>query len=125
MSMFNENDLVVYKNEKKQIMSGGYEIKSLLLNENISAVQSDADDNLVGGSVSSIFNNFAIPAGLLMVREINKTTHYDTTHHNEMYNDSLYDKLLQHVDPSTRQLYNKRTRKVNNITNKKSRKNKI
>lgn len=125
MSIFNENDLVVYKNDKKQIMSGGYEIKSLVLNQNISAVQSDADDNFVGGSVSSMFNNFAIPAGLLTIREINKTTHYDTTYHDEMYNDSLYDRLLQYVDPNSRQLYNKRTRKVNNITNKKSRKNKI
>ena len=72
MSVFDEKDLVVYKNDKKKIMSGGYEVKSLLLNDNMSAV-SNENNGKVGGSVSSIFSHLAIPAGLLMVNEAHKT----------------------------------------------------
>ena len=123
MSVFDEKDLVVYKNDKKKIMSGGYEVKSLLLNDNMSAV-SNENNGKVGGSVSSIFSHLAIPAGLLMVNEAHKVANYDNTYVNEMYDISLHDRLLQHVNPTSRKMYNKRTRKANNITNKKSRKNK-
>lgn len=123
MSVFDEKDLVVYKNDKKKIMSGGYEVKSLLLNENMSAVTTE-NNGKVGGNVSSLFSHLAIPAGLLMVREAHKVANYDNTYTNEMYDISLHERLLQHVNPSARKLYNKRTRRANNISTKKSRKNK-
>ena len=124
MSSFNENDLVIYKNNKK-VMSGGYEVSSMLLNENFAAINSESNGTQTGGEkVSSIFSNLAIPVGLLMVGEANRVANYDTTYHNEMYDNSLHEKLLQHVNPQTRKLFNKRTRKSNNIYNRKSRKNK-
>lgn len=123
MSIFDENDLVVYKDNKKNIMSGGYEVKSLLLSENMSAITTE-NNGKVGGSVSSLFSHLAIPAGLLMVHEAHKVANYDTTYTNEMYDISLHDRLLQHVNPTARKLYNKRTRRANNISTKKSRKNK-
>jgi hypothetical protein len=123
MSVFDEKDLVVYKNDKKKIMSGGYEVKSLLLNDNISAVSTE-NNGKVGGSVSSLFSHLAIPAGLLMVNEAHKVANYDNTYINEMYDISLHDRLLQHVNPTSRKMYNKRTRRANNISTKKSRKNK-
>ena len=123
MSVFDEKDLVVYKNDKKKIMSGGYEVKSLLLNDNISAVSTE-NNGKVGGSVSSLFSHLAIPAGLLMVNEAHKVANYDNTYINEMYDISLHDRLLKHVNPTSRKMYNKRTRRANNISTKKSRKNK-
>ena len=124
MSDFNENDLVVYKNNKK-VMSGGYEVSSMLLNENFSAINNENNGNQTGGNkVSSLFANLAIPTGLLMIQEANKVSQYETIYHDEMFDNSLHERLLQHVSPQSRKLYNKRTRKSNNIYNKKSRKNK-
>jgi hypothetical protein len=124
MSGFNENDLVIYKNNKK-VMSGGYEVNSLLLNDNLSAIHNENNGTQVGGEkVSNLFSNMAIPAGLLMIQEANKVSHYETMYHDEMFDNSLYEKLLEHVSPKQRKLYNKRTRRSNNIYNKKSRKNK-
>ena len=124
MSNFDENDLVVYKKDKK-VMSGGYEVSSMLLNENFAAINSESNGNQTGGEkVSSIFSNLAIPVGLLMVEEAHRVANYDTTYHDEMYDNSLHERLLQHVSPQERKLYNKRTRKSNNIYNRKSRKNK-
>ena len=124
MSSFTDNDLVIYKSKNK-VMSGGYEVKSLLLNDNFSAIN---NENTIktqdGGKVSGIFSHLAIPTGLFMVNETNRVNHYDNIYHNEMYDNSLYEKLLEHVTPSSRKLYNKRTRKSNSILNKKSRKNK-
>ena len=124
MSNFTENDLVIYKNKNK-VMSGGYEVKSMLLNDNFSAINNENTAIIPqkGGKVSDIFSHLAIPTGLFMVKEANKVAQYDNIYHNEMYDNSLYEKLLEHVSPSSRKLYNKRTRKANNILNKKSRKN--
>ena len=124
MSNFTENDLVIYKNKNK-VMSGGYEVKSMLLNDNFSAINNENTAIIPqkGGKVSDIFSHLAIPTGLFMVKEANKVAQYDNIYHNEMYDNSLYEKLLDHVSPSSRKLYNKRTRKANNILNKKSRKN--
>ena len=124
MSNFTENDLVIYKNKNK-VMSGGYEVKSMLLNDNFSAINNENTAIIPqkGGKVSDIFSHLAIPTRLFMVKEANKVAQYDNIYHNEMYDNSLYEKLLDHVSPSSRKLYNKRTRKANNILNKKSRKN--
>lgn len=123
MSYFNDSDLVVYKNDKKKIMSGGYQVNSSLLDDNLYASYGIENDNQSNDSVSSIFSNLAIPVGLLMVEQANKVANYDTTFHDEMFDNSLYEKLLENVNPKTRKLFNRRTRKSNNIYNKKSRKN--
>lgn len=125
MSFFNDTDLVVYKNEKKKVMSGGFQVNSVLLDENVSASNSYNVKNNENSSVSSIFSNLAIPVGLLMIDQVNKVSQYDTTYHDEMLDNSLHERLLQNINPNSRKLFNKRTRKSNNIYNKKSRKNKI
>lgn len=126
MSFFNDTDLVVYKNEKKKVMSGGFQVNSVLLDENISASNSYNVKNNENSSVSSVFSNLAIPVGLLMIdQEGGRVSQYNTTYHDEMLDNSLHERLLQNINPNSRKLFNKRTRKSNNIYNNKSRKNKI
>jgi hypothetical protein len=63
------NDMIFYKEDDK-IMSGGFSIESLLLNKGESPMYTangseNTNTNIIGGSVSSIFKNLAVPAGLL------------------------------------------------------------
>lgn len=61
------NDMIFYK-EGDKIMSGGFSIESLLLHKGQSPMYTangSENTNITGGSVSSIFKNLAVPAGLL------------------------------------------------------------
>jgi len=70
MSIFSPNDLVFYK-ENDTIMSGGYLIDSILLKKGISPMNTlnqyggIGNYNSTNNSVSNIFENLAVPAGLL------------------------------------------------------------
>jgi hypothetical protein len=65
---FSAKDLIFYK-EGGKIMSGGFSIESSMLNKGESPIYTDNSDitkNYVGGKkASSVFENMAIPAGLL------------------------------------------------------------
>jgi len=78
MSHLSPNDMVFYKevdentNEQK-IMSGGFSIESLLLNRGESPMYTSNTSTIsTGGSVSSIFKNLAVPAGLLYQKNASK-----------------------------------------------------
>ena len=67
------NDMIFY-NEEGKIMSGGFSIESLLLRKGESPMYTtNSSENKTGGSVSSIFKNLAIPAGLLYQSNKEKT----------------------------------------------------
>lgn len=78
MSYFTGEDLVFYK-ENDQIMSGGYSIDSILLKEGI-APMTTLNTSLSGGrkeKVSNLFENLAIPAGLLYIHQKPKFNEHD------------------------------------------------
>ena len=90
------NDLVITK-EGKNVMSGGYKIDNLFLQNNISPFKTDNSNNQEGGNVSSIFSNLAVPAGLLLLQQkTNKKTFSNmyNKENSEVIDSSLYDKLL-------------------------------
>ena len=71
---FTDDDFLFYK-AGDVIMSGGYSIDSLLLKEGISPMQtfnSLENNNQMGGNKpSNIFENLAVPAGLLFINKKN------------------------------------------------------
>ena len=68
------DDLVITK-EGKNVMSGGYKIDNIFLQNNISPFKTDNSSNQEGGNVSSMFSNLAVPAGLLLLQQkTNKKT---------------------------------------------------
>ena len=90
------NDLVITK-EGKNVMSGGYKIDNIFLQNNISPFKTDNSSNQEGGNVSSMFSNLAVPAGLLLLQQkTNKKTFSNmyNKENNEIIDSSLYDKLL-------------------------------
>ena len=99
MSTVNEitpDDLVITK-EGKNVMSGGYKIDNLFLENNISPLTTDNSKNQEGGNISSMFSNLAVPAGLLLLQQkVNKHTFSNMYNKDssEVIDSSLYDKLL-------------------------------
>ncbi len=90
------DDLVMTR-EGKNVMSGGYKIDNLFLQNNISPFKTDNSDNQEGGNISSMFSNLAVPAGLLLLQQkTNKKTFTNMYNKDssEVIDSSLYDKLL-------------------------------
>ena len=106
MSHFSANDLVFYK-ENDIIMSGGYLIDSVLLNQGISPMTTfNQHGGVAGTKVSSIFENLAVPAGLLYTYKkggsiiIDKQFKEDNSN-DIVLSDDIHDQLFKQVDMSS------------------------
>lgn len=133
------SDLVFYKNEQNQIISGGYVINSNLFNNrelggnvmNTYIIENETDElndlelEQKGGKK---YENYAVPAGLFFINQkITKSSsdngHYNYKDHN-MLPDNIHDKLLELISSNNKS--NKKTTKKNKNKNnkKKTKKNK-
>lgn len=110
MTEFSRDDLIFYS-EDGQIKSGGYSLKSALLQQNISPMMTlnvtsgifneqenqDVDENKVGGKrVSTPFENLAVPVGVFYLTQ-KFPKHEEQIHYKEHtpISDELYDKLFE------------------------------
>lgn len=118
-----ENELVMFKNDKSDVIqSGGYKINSILKKYNTPIMRS-LNTNSEGGEsnkskkdkISSIYDELAVPAGLLYLQDISKkivnnndivanmndlnknSINMDNIKYNkkDLIDDSLYDKLFK------------------------------
>lgn len=129
MNQFSGEDLIFYK-ENDKIMSGGYLINSILLNQGLPAMTT-LNQNYYGGhleKVSSIFENLAVPAGLFYMNtktEIIKNQPLDDEIEHVPLSDDLHDQLFALIEMKP---IKKNTRKKSILkqktSNKISRKNK-
>ena len=111
----NEKDFVVYR-ENNQIKSGGYSVKSILLNKNSPALTTfnkQHGGNNSNNKVSNILHDLAVPAGLFYM---NKNTNINninpvTINNDNTLSDSIHDQLLELLEPNQKQLYSIKTRK--------------
>jgi hypothetical protein len=121
---FNPDDLVFYQ-EGGNIMSGGFSINNMFLSGNQPALKTmNSSKFQEGGSISSIFKDLAVPAGLFHLQQ-NPTKHFlpSTFGSNEVIEDTLYDKLLKLMEPDNDKR-KKQTKKVKNYKNNKTKRNK-
>lgn len=113
-------DFVIYK-ENGKMMSGGYSVNSILLNQEKSPIYSVSKQK--GGDTvsSSIFSDLAIPGGLLFTSKINNCNKYKINYNDET-DDDLFNNLLKMLDPQSKKIHNMKTKKnknKNKITRKK------
>jgi len=87
------DDLVFNTDKNGNITAGGFSVDSCLLKSGVSPITTINNGTKKGGSVSSIFNNLAVPAGLLYMQQ-SLATSYTSNNGNETISDTLYDKLL-------------------------------
>ena len=106
MSYLGTDDFIFYK-ENGKIMSGGYTVNSILLNNGISPMQTNNTDNQVGGKVSAVFENLAVPAGIFYINQKQPLldeknipqyghSHLPETH--EPLSDDIHDTLFKLVE---------------------------
>lgn len=121
---FTDDDFIFYK-DKDTIISGGYKIDSLLLNEGISPMQTLnklENDNQFGGKTnkpSNIFENLAVPAGLLLFNKKNMGSYSSLTSYkeNKMLPDNIFDEFMSMIEMDKRK--RKKTRRNDIISSKK------
>lgn len=119
---FTDDDFLFYK-AGDVIMSGGYSIDSLLLKEGISPMQtfnSLENNNQMGGNkASNIFENLAVPAGLLYINKKNIGSYSSLSDYKEtkMLPDNIFDEFMSMIEMDKRK--RKKTRKNDVISSKK------
>ena len=114
------NDLVFY-NDKGKIKAGGFMIKNTLLEQGIPAIVTN-NKNMTGGSVSSLFKDLAVPAGLLYLQQKIPSNHYHEKHP-EMIESSIYDKLLGLAEDKPERKLTKKSKKQKTRKTRKNKKN--
>jgi subtilase family serine protease len=90
---FKSDDLVFNTDSNGKITAGGFSVNSCLLKSGISPITTINNGTQKGGNVSAIFNNLAVPAGLLYMQQ-SLATAYSSGNGDETISDTLYDKLL-------------------------------
>jgi hypothetical protein len=127
----NSNDLVFYK-EGENVMSGGYKLNSIFLQNGVSPMQtnntkkrqkgleSESDDskNLsLDKEVSSLFNDLVIPVGLFLNNSKlfpeNKVPFRQYEEHT-MLSDDIFDQLFKMVEYDSRKNKFSKTKKMKN-----------
>jgi hypothetical protein len=110
------NDLIFYKNDQGNIMSGGYDVESYMLRNGVSPMrtlnfeQNDKNEQNEqneqnGGNdkkISNGFKNLAVPVGLYYITQTQSTRKYKE---NQKYNeehtplpDDIFDKLFEMIE---------------------------
>jgi len=87
------SDLVFNTNDNEDVTAGGFLVNSCLLKSGLSPIATMNGGNHKGGGVSQIFNNLAVPAGLLYMQQ-SLATASPSGSGDETISDDLYDKLL-------------------------------
>ena len=104
MTTLLQNDLIFYKNADGNIMSGGYNVESHMLQKGISPMQT-LNLNQYGGKddkVSSSFENMAVPAGLYYITQQNhKNKNKEQMNYQKEHvalPDDVFDKLYSMIE---------------------------
>ena len=87
------SELVFNTNDNGDVTAGGFLVNSCLLKSGLSPIATMNGGNHKGGGVSQIFNNLAVPAGLLYMQQ-SLATASPSGSGDETISDDLYDKLL-------------------------------
>ena len=127
--MLDQRDLVYIKENKGNksiITAGAYTIDSCLMNNNCSPIRTfNTSNKQIGGNVSSLFQDLAVPAGLLYLQQnLLKKNNITKNNENDYISNSLFDKLIALADDNKKYSKSKLTRKQNKTTSKKGTKKK-
>jgi len=126
MNELSQDDLVLYSNKDGKLFSGGFNINSIIFNKDLSPIFNINTNNpQYGGNVSDLFNNLAIPRGLLYFNNITEGGRNTNDEHdeNDVINDDLYNKLLNLVE-FNKNKHSKTKDNKNKNKNKKTKKHK-
>jgi len=118
------NDLVYSKNDKGDVMMGGYSVNSIMKHRN-----SNTNVGQSGGKkqddFDDMFKDLAVPVGLLYIQETHQFGTQEPIKNENLFvnyktvDDTLYDKLVNLAAPDTREISSEPNKKVKKTSAKK------
>ena len=114
---FSLDDLIITKNSADETICGGFKVNNILLNSNNPAIVTMNAGKKTLNKVSSLFDELAVPAGLLFIQDKLNPRYSEKT--GNIIDDTIYDKLFNLAQINTK----KRTKKRLKINRKKGTKN--
>jgi hypothetical protein len=118
---FSLDDLIITKNSADETICGGFKVNNILLNSNNPAIVTMNAGEKTFNKVSSLFDDMAVPAGLLFIQD--KLTPRYSEKTTNIIDDSIYDKLFNLAQINTKKETKKRL-KINRKKGIKKRTNK-
>lgn len=115
---FGLDDLIITKNSDNETICGGFKVNNILLNSNNPALITMNSGKKPFNKVSSLFDDLAVPAGLLFINDKMTPRYSEKT--DNIIDETLYDKLFNLARINTKK-QSKRRLKINT---KKSTRNK-
>ena len=114
---FSLEDLIITKNSADETICGGFKVNNILLNSNNPAIVTMNAGKKTLNKVSSLFDELAVPAGLLFIQDKLNPRYSEKTAN--IIDDTIYDKLFNLAQINTK----KQTKKRLKINRKKGTKN--
>lgn len=128
-SNFDNNDLVFTTNKNGELTGGGFVIQSELLKNTIKngeELQGQSGGGLIDYNSKVLLNTFkdlAVPVGLFFTQnQVEKNNNIRYEHKSDFIEDTLYDKLLDMLEPSKRKLHDRKTKRKREHNKKKTKK---
>jgi hypothetical protein len=118
---FSLDDLIITKNSADETICGGFKVNNILLNSNNPAIVTMNAGEKTFNKVSSLFDDMAVPAGLLFIQD--KLTPRYSEKTTNIIDDTIYDKLFNLAQINTKKETKKRL-KINRKKGIKKRTNK-
>ena len=120
--MLSPQDLVFYQ-ENGNIMSGGYLIDSILLKQGMAPMTTfNQSGGVHSEKVSNIFENLAVPAGLVYTYKkgcpINEYVSNHTRQGDMTLSDDIHEQLFKQIEIPDKSPKNKQTKRANKKANK-------
>ncbi len=114
---FSLDDLIITKNSADETICGGFKVNNILLNSNNPAIVTMNAGKKTLNKVSSLFDELAVPAGLLFIQDKLNPRYSEKT--GNIIDDTIYYKLFNLAQINTK----KQTKKRLKINRKKGTKN--
>ena len=86
------DDLIITKNSNNETICGGFKVNNILLNSNNPALITMNSSKKPLNKVSSLFDDLAVPAGLLFINDKMTPRYSEKT--DKIIDETLYDKLF-------------------------------
>lgn len=116
------DDLIITKNSNNETICGGFKVNNILLNSNNPALITMNSGKKPLNKVSSLFDDLAVPAGLLFINDKMTPRYSEKT--NNVIDETLYDKLFNLARINTKK-QSKRRLKINKKKSTRNKTNKI
>jgi len=127
---FEPGELIFYNDEKGNIHSGGFSVKSMMMKNGMSPIitLNEPYKKQNGGTdmVSDLFDNIVVPNwALYLPTQSAGSSRKEEEDDDDIIDDDLHDKLLELVKPDVKQIRKGTSKNKKRCSKNKTRKNKI